>query len=94
MSQNQETTNQIINLEFFNIMDLQEFIINFAYQFEDADSSEIKAETEFKELDEWGSLTTLGVIAMVKTEYEKTVTGAEIRSCTTVEDLFHLLEKK
>jgi acyl carrier protein len=75
-------------------MELNDFIKNFADQFDDTDGSEITAHTVYTELDEWSSLTTLSIIAMVKTEYKKTVTGAEIRACDTVEDLFHLLEKK
>lgn len=76
------------------IMELKEFIKNFAEQFDDTDASEIKADTEFHELDEWGSLTGMGVIAMVKTTYGKTITGKEIRECVTVEDLFKLVESK
>lgn len=30
---------------------------------------------------------------MVKTQYGKTITGREIRKCSTVEDLFHLVEQ-
>ena len=44
-------------------MELKEFIENFAEQFDDTDASEIQADTEFHELDEWGSLTGMGVIA-------------------------------
>ena len=75
-------------------MKLKEFIENFAEQFDDIDASEIQADTEFHELDEWGSLTGMGVIAMVKTTYGKTITGKEIRECVTVEDLFKLVESK
>lgn len=75
-------------------MELKEFITNFAEQFDDTDASEIQASTEFHELDEWGSLTGMGVIAMVKTIYGKTVTGKEIRECVTVEDLFNLVSAK
>ena len=46
-------------------MELNEFIENFAEQFDDTDASEIKADTVFKELDEWSSLVALSVIAMV-----------------------------
>jgi hypothetical protein len=31
---------------------------------------------------------------MVKVEYDKTVTGAELRHCNTVEDLFNLVAAK
>ena len=75
-------------------MNLKEFVANFAEQFDDTDASEIQAYTEFHELDEWGSLTGMGVIAMVKTIYCKTITGKEIRECITVEDLFNIVAEK
>lgn len=75
-------------------MKLEDFIENFANQFDDTDASEINANTIFQELDEWGSLTVMTVIAMAKTDYGKTITGTEIRHCNTVEDLFKLVESK
>ena len=75
-------------------MELNEFIATFADQFAETDSSEIKSTTKFHNLDEWSSLTGMGVIAMAKTQYGKTITGAEIRSCVTVEDLFNLISNK
>jgi acyl carrier protein len=74
-------------------MDLQDFIKKFAEQFEDTDSSEIQADTMFQELDEWGSLTTLGIIAFIKTEYGKSITGKEIRVCETVNDLYDFVNR-
>lgn len=73
-------------------MDMNDFIKKFAEQFEETDASEIQPDTEFKELEEWDSLTAMGIIAMVKTEYNKTITGKEIHSCSTVEDLYNLVE--
>jgi len=75
-------------------MELKDFIKQFSEQFDDTDASEIQANTNFQELDEWSSLTSLGVIAFVKTAYNKTVTGKEIRSCETIEDLFNLVADK
>ena len=75
-------------------MDLNEFVAKFADQFDDTDSSEIKADTEFHLLDEWSSLTGMGIIAMAKTQYGKTITGKDIRQCETVEDLFNLIVSK
>ena len=75
-------------------MEMTDFIKNFANQFDDTDASEIQANTEFHEIDEWSSLTGMGVIAMVKTVYGKTITGKEIRECVTVEDLFNLVASK
>ena len=53
-------------------MKLNEFIENFANQFDDTDVSEITAATEFKALDEWSSLVALSIIAMVDEEYDVT----------------------
>ena len=75
-------------------MELNEFVKIFAEQFDDTDASEITASTEFHELEEWSSLTGMGVIALAKTQYGKTITGKEIRECETVEDLFNLISSK
>lgn len=75
-------------------MDLNEFVANFAEQFDETDASDISASTAFHDLDEWSSLTGMGVIAFVKTEYGKTVTGKELRACETVEDVFNLIASK
>lgn len=75
-------------------MELQEFISNFAEQFDDTDASAIQSDTKFHDLDEWSSLVGMSVIAMARTQYGKTVTGKEIKDCVTVEDLFNLLASK
>lgn len=75
-------------------MDRNQFLANFADQFDDTDASEITLSTEFHELDEWSSLTGMGVIALAKTEYGKQITGAELKACVTVEDVFNLINNK
>lgn len=74
-------------------MELKEFIENLAEQFDDTDITEIQPNTEYQELDEWSSLTAMSIIAMVKTQYGKTITGREIRKCQTVEELFNLVKE-
>lgn len=75
-------------------MDLNDFIKEFANQFDDTDASEIQVDTVFQELEEWSSLTSLSIIAFVKTTYGKNITGKEIRSCETVQELFDLVISK
>ena len=75
-------------------MELNEFVANFADQFDETDASEITASTVFHDLDEWSSLTGMGVIALAKTEYGKSITGAELKACVTVEDVFNLIKNK
>ena len=75
-------------------MDLNEFVANFAEQFDDTDASEIQASTVFHDLEEWSSLTGMGVIALVRTQYGKAITGKELKDCVTVEDVYNLINSK
>lgn len=75
-------------------MELSKFVKNFTDQFDDTDPSEIKADTVFKELDEWSSLIALSVIAMVDEEYDITIKGDDIRNSKTVEDLYNAVKSK
>ena len=75
-------------------MQLDEFVKNFADQFDDTDADEIMATTVFHDLEEWSSLTGMGIIALAKTQYGKTITGKELKECVTVEDVFNLINNK
>ena len=75
-------------------MTLDEFVARFAEEFDETPAEEIKAETVFKDLDEWGSLTALSIVSMVDEEYDKRITGADLRSVSTIEELYNLVEAK
>lgn len=75
-------------------MELKDFIKNFADQFDETDASEFKADTEFKNLDEWSSLIALNIIAMVDEEYDVAIKGDDIRNSKTIEDLFNDVKAK
>ena len=46
-------------------MEINEFIENFADQFDDIEVASLTPTTVFKELEEWTSLIALSVIAMI-----------------------------
>ena len=75
-------------------MELYEFVANFADLFDDTDASEITPSCVFHDLEEWSSLIGMSIIALAKTEYGKAITGAELRACVTVEDVFNLINNK
>lgn len=75
-------------------MNIQDFIENFADQFEDTDPSEITATTNYRELEEWSSLIALSIIAMVDDEYDVTLKGDDITGCSTIEELFNLVQSR
>ena len=75
-------------------MELKEFLENFAEQFDDTESSEIQADTEYRELDEWTSLTALSIIAMIDEEYDVQLKADEMRKTQTIQELFDLVKSK
>lgn len=75
-------------------MELKEFVKAFAAEFDETPEEQFTPDTVYKELDEWGSLVALSIISMVDEQLEKRVTGAEIRSCNTIKDLYELVIAK
>ena len=75
-------------------MSIQDFIENFAAQFDDTDESSFATDTKFKQLDEWSSLTALSIIAMVDDEYDVIIKGNDIINSETIQDLYNIVEKK
>lgn len=75
-------------------MDIKEFIEYFADELDDTSVEELTPETDFKALDEWSSLTALSIIAMIEDNYEKEITGEDLRRSTTIQDLCDLVENK
>jgi acyl carrier protein len=75
-------------------MELKDFIKNFAAQFDETDSTEFTAATEFKKLAEWSSILALSVIAMADEEYNVQVKGDDIRNSATIEDLYNVVKSR
>lgn len=75
-------------------MNLEVFLNHFASILDDTDVSLIKADTQFRDLNEWDSLTALSLIAMVDEEYQIKLTGEDILSSVTLQDLFDKLKAK
>lgn len=75
-------------------MELQDFVKNFADQFDDTDPAIFTAATNFRSIDEWSSLTALSVIAMVDAEYNVKLKGDDIRLAKTIEDLYAVVKAR
>ncbi len=73
---------------------MEEFIKQFADQFDDTELSVFNAETRFHDLEEWGSLTGFAVLNMIVKKYGVKISPAELRACETVQDVFNLIQSK
>ena len=72
-------------------MEINDFIQNFAEQFDETDASVFTPETNFRDLDEWGSLIALSVMSMVDDEYDVQLTAEEMRATSTIQELFNVV---
>ena len=81
-------------LRYSFVMNLEQFIENFADVFDETDPDTINATTQFKDLEEWSSLLALSVIAMIDEEYDVEFRGDDIRGSNTVEDLYNIVKSR
>ena len=73
-------------------MTLEEFVEKVQDELQDTPAEQITAETNYKELEEWGSLTSLSLISMIEEEYDKLITGADVRARNSVKELWEYVE--
>lgn len=62
--------------------------------FDDIDTSNFSALTDFKDNDEWNSLLVLSVIAMVDEEYGIIIASDDIRQAKSIGDLYSIVKSK
>jgi len=72
-------------------MNIQEFIIKFAEMLEIEDVDSLTPETQFRDLDEWSSISVMEFIAFADDEFGKQVGDTHIRPCQTIQDLYNLV---
>jgi len=71
-------------------MEIKEFIEKFAEALEIEDVETLNAETEFKKLEEWSSLSVMFLIAFFDEEFDKQIGDKEIKTATTIQDMYNL----
>ena len=72
-------------------MTLDEFVKAFAAEFDDTPAEQFTPATNYRELEEWGSLVALSIISMVDEEMDVQITGADLRNSKTIEELYKVV---
>ncbi|WP_303389941.1 acyl carrier protein [Bacteroides caecimuris] len=75
-------------------MEINEFIEKFAEIFDDTEASTLTPQTNFRELDEWSSLSALGVMALADEEFDVELSGVEMKKANTIQELYELITAK
>ena len=71
-------------------MDINEFIVKFGESIEVENIGLLSPETNFHDLDEWGSMAVLMLIAFFDESFNKELTTSDIRLAKTIEDLYNI----
>lgn len=71
-------------------MEIKEFIEKFAEAIEVENVDAFTAETKFRELEEWSSLSVMLIIAFFDEEFDKQVSDTMIRQTVTIQDLYNI----
>ena len=75
-------------------MQQEEFIQKFAACFHQTEPAAITAETNYRLLEEWGSMLALIVIAMIDADFGKTINAEDLKSSTTVAELYAIVKNR
>ena len=73
-------------------MTLQEFVEKVQDELQETPAELITADTNYKELEEWGSLASLSLISMIEDNYGHLITGADVRARNSVKELYEYVE--
>ena len=61
--------------------------------FEDIDTSDFDLDTEFKNNDEWVSMTALTLITLIDDEFNISISGEKIKELNTIRDLMNYVNE-
>jgi acyl carrier protein len=75
-------------------LEMTTFIQDFEELFDEVEQGSITKDTVIRDLDEWSSLIALTLIAMADENYDIKLTGDDIRTSNTVEDIYQKIIAK
>lgn len=75
-------------------MEMNEFLKNFANQWDDTDAEVLTPDCVFHELEEWSSLVGLAILNMVAKKYGVKIAPAELKAAVTIQDVYNLVQAK
>ncbi len=75
-------------------LEMTTFIQDFEELFDEVEQDSITKDTVIRDLDEWSSLIALTLIAMADENYDIKLTGDDIRTSNTVEDIYQKIIAK
>lgn len=76
------------------MIDINDFIKEIETEIEEIEPGTLKPDTDYRKLESWSSMHALIILAMIDTNHDVTLTGEELRTCITMQDLYNLVKTK
>ena len=73
---------------------MEEFIKNFANQWDETEPEAFTPDCVFHDLEEWSSLTGLAILNMIAKKYSVKIAPAELKAAVTIKDVYDLVQSK
>lgn len=73
---------------------IEDLIEKLEAEFDEIEKGSLKADTSFKDLEEWSSMQALVVIALVDEHYEVALSGEDLMQCESVQDIYNKIIEK
>ncbi len=76
------------------MISIEEFITKLEEEFDDVQSGSLQANTNYREIENWGSMHALIIIALVDTEWDVSLSGNDLKSTNTIQELYDKVASK
>jgi acyl carrier protein len=75
-------------------MDIEEFTKKLEAEFEEVEPGTLTPDTNYKSIKGWSSMHALIIIAFVDAQFDTILTGADLKTASTIRDLFNIVKEK
>lgn len=73
---------------------MEEFIKNFANEWDETELEFFNADCKFREIEEWSSLIGLALLNMIMKKYNVKLTPNELSKAETIAELYSIIQSK
>ncbi|WP_311560707.1 acyl carrier protein [Prevotella bivia] len=76
------------------MVEVNEFLQNFADQFDDTEVSQLNLDSVMRDLDEWSSMIALSIMAMCDEEYDVILSANEMEMANKIADVYNIVNER
>jgi acyl carrier protein len=75
-------------------MKIEDLIEKLEEEFDDVEAGVLRPDFNIRDIEGWGSMHVLVVIALIDSEYDVLLSGSDLTNTETISDLFEVVQKK